>query len=92
MYYRGQLIANGVPASDGHAYSGQVFMTKPAYDALVAGTVGIDMTKVYVVADVLPAENVAEAEGAAPTAAEFKALLDALIAAGVMAAAPPAGG
>lgn len=31
-------------------------------------------------------ENVAEAAGAAPTAAEFKALLDALIAAGIMAA------
>lgn len=31
--------------------------------------------------------NVAEAAGANPTAAEFKALLDALIAAGVMAAA-----
>lgn len=34
------------------------------------------------------AANVAEAEGSAPTAAEFKALLDALIAAGIMA--PPA--
>lgn len=33
-----------------------------------------------------PAANVAEAAGAAPTAAEFKALLDALIAAGLMAA------
>ncbi len=32
------------------------------------------------------AENVAEASGANPTAAEFKALLDALISAGVMAA------
>lgn len=32
------------------------------------------------------ATNVAEAAGAAPTAAEFKALLDALIAAGIMAA------
>lgn len=32
------------------------------------------------------AENVAEAAGSAPTAAEFKALLDALIAAGIMAA------
>lgn len=32
------------------------------------------------------ATNVAEAEGEAPTAAEFKALLDALIAAGIMAA------
>lgn len=32
------------------------------------------------------AANVAEAEGEAPTAAEFKALLDALIAAGIMAA------
>lgn len=31
------------------------------------------------------AENVADAEGDAPTAAEFKALLDALIAAGIMA-------
>lgn len=30
--------------------------------------------------------NVAEAAGSAPTAAEFKALLDALIAAGIMAA------
>lgn len=30
--------------------------------------------------------NVAEAAGAAPTAAEFKALLDALITAGLMAA------
>lgn len=37
------------------------------------------------------AENVAEAEGSAPTAAEFKALLDALIAAGIMAA-PAANG
>ena len=36
------------------------------------------------------AANVAEAEGEAPTAAEFKALLDALIAAGIMA--PPAEG
>lgn len=34
-------------------------------------------------------ENVPEAAGSAPTAAEFKALLDALIAAGIMAA--PAG-
>lgn len=34
------------------------------------------------------AANVAEAEGEAPTAAEFNALLDALIAAGIMA--PPA--
>ena len=33
------------------------------------------------------AANVAKAAGAAPTAAEFKALLDALIAAGVMAPA-----
>lgn len=32
------------------------------------------------------AANVAEAEGEAPTAAEYKALLDALIAAGIMAA------
>ena len=32
------------------------------------------------------AANVAEAAGSAPTAAEFKALLDALIAAGIMAA------
>ena len=32
------------------------------------------------------AANVAEAAGEAPTAAEFKALLDALIAAGIMAA------
>lgn len=32
------------------------------------------------------ATNVAEAAGEAPTAAEFKALLDALIAAGIMAA------
>lgn len=32
------------------------------------------------------AANVAEAAGTAPTAEEFKALLDALIAAGVMAA------
>ncbi len=32
------------------------------------------------------AANVAEADGEAPTAAEFKALLDALIAAGIMAA------
>jgi hypothetical protein len=32
------------------------------------------------------AANVAEASGDAPTAAEFKALLDALIAAGLMAA------
>lgn len=32
------------------------------------------------------ATNVAEAAGGAPTAAEFKALLDALIAAGIMAA------
>ena len=37
------------------------------------------------------AANVAEAAGDAPTAAEFKALLDALIAAGIMAA-PAAGG
>lgn len=37
------------------------------------------------------AANVAEAEGSAPTAAEFKALLDALIAAGIMAA-PAANG
>ena len=37
------------------------------------------------------AENVAEAEGSAPTAAEFKALIDALIAAGIMAA-PAANG
>ena len=33
------------------------------------------------------AANVAEAAGEAPTAAEFKALLDALIAAGIMAEA-----
>ena len=33
------------------------------------------------------AANVPEAAGAAPTAAEFKALLDALIASGAMAAA-----
>lgn len=32
------------------------------------------------------AANVAEAAGEAPTAAEFKALIDALIAAGIMAA------
>lgn len=32
------------------------------------------------------AENVAYAAGSAPTAAEFKSLIDALIAAGVMAA------
>ena len=37
------------------------------------------------------AANVAEAAGSAPTAAEFKALLDALIAAGIMAA-PAASG
>ncbi|MBR6917145.1 MAG: hypothetical protein IKN38_03085 [Clostridia bacterium] len=36
------------------------------------------------------AANVSEAAGEAPTAAEFKALLDALITAGIMAA--PAGG
>jgi len=36
---------------------------------------------------VMQAANVPEAAGANPTAAEFKALLDALIAAGVMAAA-----
>lgn len=35
---------------------------------------------------VLMADNVAEAAGANPTAAEFKALLDALIASGAMAA------
>ena len=34
------------------------------------------------------AENVAEAAGEAPTAAEFKALLDALIEAGIMEEAP----
>ena len=37
------------------------------------------------------AANVPEAAGANPTAAEFKALLDALIAAGVMAEAPQEG-
>lgn len=36
------------------------------------------------------AANVPEAAGEAPTAAEFKALLDALITAGIMAAAPAA--
>lgn len=40
-----------------------------------------------VVGVVTPAANVAEAAGANPTAAEFKALLDALIAAGLMEAA-----
>ena len=37
------------------------------------------------------ASNVAEAAGDAPTAAEFKALLDALIAAGIMAAPASSG-
>lgn len=40
---------------------------------------------------VMQAANVSEAAGANPTAAEFKALLDALIAAGVMAEAPQEG-
>lgn len=38
------------------------------------------------------AENVAEASGANPTAAEFKALLDALIGAGIMAEPPASEG
>lgn len=40
---------------------------------------------------VMQAANVSEAAGANPTAAEFKALLDALIAAGVVAEAPQEG-
>lgn len=56
----------------------------PAYPVLPeAATVGVAGT-------VKMAANVADAAGEAPTAAEFKALLDALIDAGIMAA-PTAG-
>jgi len=60
------------------ATSGKLYV--PTYPVLPVGaTVGA-------AGIVKQATNVAEAAGAAPTAAEFKALLDALIDAGIMAA------
>lgn len=52
-------------------------------------SVAVDNATVETAGKVKMAENVAEAEGDNPTAAEFKALLDALISAGLMAEAEP---
>ena len=63
---------------------------KAIYDAFAgfnAFTYTLPAASADVIGGVKLAENVPEAAGAAPTAAEFKALLDALIAAGVMATA-----
>lgn len=53
---------------------------------LVSGAASITNATATTAGLVKKAANVAEAEGSAPTAAEFKALIDALIAAGIMEA------
>lgn len=60
---------------------------KAVYDAMVGSEVGPATEETAGL--VKMASNVSEAAGEAPTAAEFKALLDALIAAGIMAEPEP---
>ena len=78
-----------------YLFTGKYWQTeKPAYtlptasaDTLGGVKVGDGLAIASGVLSVDPAANVAAAAGDAPTAAEFKALLDALIAAGFMEAA-----
>jgi hypothetical protein len=91
VYYRGNLIANGVPAADGHAFKGFKFMTEVEYAALVAGD-GPDPAYIYNVVEgtaageiIVRQNHIADsAEATAPTTAQFNALLAALEAAGVL--------
>ena len=77
-------ITGVVAAATSSAIGGIKAATKGAGDTV---EVKIDTTSSKLYAPTYPkAALVAEAAGEAPTAAEFKALLDALIAAGLMAA------